>query len=175
MPDKVKELDALIDRLVADTGALAPAPNPAYRPVQTAEKPADAFAGLVAQQCKATPIAGGYRIESTTARPFLGTAQVKLPGPIHVELRVRAAAGGEGFITWRTTAEDDLPRDRKGVPFTLASCNRWQDVSLDLPVDGTTAIVRLHLPAGSQPVDVQSIRYTAGGRTKAWDFSGVNP
>jgi hypothetical protein len=171
----VRELDALIDRLVADTGALAPAPNPAYRPVPKTEKPADAFAGLVAQQCKATPIAGGYRIEGTAARPYLGTAQVKLAGPIHVDLRVRAAAGGEGSITWRTTVEQDLPRDRKGVAFTLAAGGQWQDVSLDLPVDGTTAIVRLHLPAGTQPVDVQSIRYTAGGRTKAWDFSGVKP
>jgi len=175
MPEKVKELDAVIDRLVADTGALAPTPNPAYRAGPTAEKPADAFAGLVAQQCTAKPIAGGYRIEGTAARHYLGTAQVKLSGPIHVDLRLRAAAGGEGFITWRTTAEEALPRDRKGVPFTLAAGDQWQDVSFDLPVAGTTAIVRLHLPAGGQPVDVQSIRYTAGGRTKAWDFSAVTP
>jgi arylsulfatase A-like enzyme len=31
-PGKVKELDALIDGFIKDTGALAPKPNPAYRP-----------------------------------------------------------------------------------------------------------------------------------------------
>ena len=31
-PDKVKELDALIDAFVKDTGALYPQPNPAYKP-----------------------------------------------------------------------------------------------------------------------------------------------
>ena len=33
MPDKVKELDALIDGFLKDTGALYPRPNPAYKPV----------------------------------------------------------------------------------------------------------------------------------------------
>ncbi len=32
MPGKVKELDALIDGFIKDTGALAPKPNPAYKP-----------------------------------------------------------------------------------------------------------------------------------------------
>ena len=32
MPDKVKELDALIDGFLKDTGALHPRPNPAYKP-----------------------------------------------------------------------------------------------------------------------------------------------
>ena len=173
MPEKVRELEAIIDRLIADTGALAPRSNPAYRPTPQPNGPTGTLAGLVAQQCKATPIAGGYRIEGTGRQPYLGTAQVKLAGPIHVDLRVRAAAGGEGFVTWRTTAEQDVPRDRTGVPFTLAAGDQWQDISLDLPVDGTTAIVRLHLPAGASPVDVQAIRYTSGSRTKAWDFSAV--
>jgi hypothetical protein len=33
MPEKVKELDALIDGFLKDTGALYPRPNPAYKPV----------------------------------------------------------------------------------------------------------------------------------------------
>jgi hypothetical protein len=32
MPDKVKELDAMIDRFLKDTNATYPRPNPAYRP-----------------------------------------------------------------------------------------------------------------------------------------------
>jgi len=36
MPDKVRELDALIDAFVKDTGALYPKPNPDYRPRRNA-------------------------------------------------------------------------------------------------------------------------------------------
>jgi arylsulfatase A-like enzyme len=37
MPDKVKELDAMIDRFLKDTNATYPRPNPAYRPGATAD------------------------------------------------------------------------------------------------------------------------------------------
>jgi hypothetical protein len=46
---------------------------------------------------------------------------------------------------------------------------------LDLPIEGTSAIIQLHLPAASAPVDIASIRYTSGDRGQAWDFSGVTP
>jgi len=48
MPDKVKELDALIDRFVADTRALYPKPNPAYKP----RAEIDPIQGLVPKFCK---------------------------------------------------------------------------------------------------------------------------
>jgi hypothetical protein len=175
MPDKVQELDAIIDRLILDTGALAPQPNPAYRSAPQPSEAARSFTGLVAQQCTATPIAGGYRIEGTAARPYLGTAQVKLAGPIHLQFRIRAPAGGRGMVKWRTASEKDLPKDRSGVPFTLAAGDQWQDVLLDLPIEGTSAIIQLHLPAASAPVDIASIRYTSGDRAQAWDFSTVTP
>jgi arylsulfatase A-like enzyme len=175
MPDKVQELDAIIDRLILDTGALAPQPNPAYRSAPQPSEAARSFTGLVAQQCTAKPIAGGYRIEGTAARPYLGTAQVKLAGPIHLQFRIRAPAGGRGMVKWRTASEKDLPKDRSGVPFTLAAGDQWQDVLLDLPIEGTSAIIQLHLPAASAPVDIASIRYTSGDRAHAWDFSGVTP
>jgi arylsulfatase A-like enzyme len=41
MPLKVEELDAIIDRHVADTGGLAPRPNPAHRPKPRAAAPAE--------------------------------------------------------------------------------------------------------------------------------------
>ena len=41
-PAKVKELDALIDRFLKETGATFPQPNPAYRPGAVAEEPAAA-------------------------------------------------------------------------------------------------------------------------------------
>ena len=46
MPDKVKQLDALIDRFIADTGALAPKPNPACNPAAAKEQTATLFIGM---------------------------------------------------------------------------------------------------------------------------------
>lgn len=40
MPDKVRELDTMIDQFLADTKAAFPRPNPAYRPGAAAEEPA---------------------------------------------------------------------------------------------------------------------------------------
>lgn len=171
-PETVRRLAAHIDRLGAETGALVPQPNPAFR--GTAGQP-DPFAGLVAQLSRAAPIAGGYRIEGTGPRPYLGTAQVKLHGPIRLDLRVRATSGGSGTVMWKLDSEREFPQDGPRVPFTLEPAADWQDISLDLPVAGTTGIIRLYLPATDAPVDIQSIRYTAGDRQKAWDFSGVTP
>ena len=56
-PDKVRELDTLIDGFLEDTGAVVPKPNPAYRPTAAtanANQRTDRVQGFVPQQCKAT-------------------------------------------------------------------------------------------------------------------------
>ena len=86
MPDKVKELDALIDQFVEDTGALVPKPNPNFS--SKVSKPlhgtnAGPIAGLVTRMCKVVATDGAIRITATGRQPFLGTGQVRLSGPLH--------------------------------------------------------------------------------------------
>jgi arylsulfatase A-like enzyme len=178
MPGKVRELEAIIDRLLLDTAAVVPRPNPAYRAGAASAAPVTGkdFAGLVAQKCTSTPIADGYRLEGSGRNPFLGTTRVKLSGPLRLSLRIRSASGGEGRIQWRTADEAEFPADRPGVPFTVAAGGDWQDVAVEMPVQGTTAIVRVYLPMDRGPIDVQAIRYTdRGGRAVAWDFADIDP
>ncbi len=128
------------------------------------------------QQCKATLVEGAVRIEATGKKPHLGTVQVKLTGPITLQLRARSATGGAGSVKWRTVEEAEFPKALSGTAFTLAAGNKWQDINIELPVKGQTAIVQLHLPVAQSPVDVQSIRYADGsGQAKAWEFGKAKP
>lgn len=176
LPDKVRELDALIDAFLEDTGARVPQPNPAYRPgsaaaVQAASEPT---AGLVPRMCRLSLVPGALRVETEGPTPFLGTAQVKHPGPLTLQLRARSAVGGSGKVQWKTAAQDAFPAAGQQVSYTLAGGSQWQELSLELPIEGTSAIVRLYLPAADTPVEIESLRFIAPGRSSAvrtWDFS----
>ncbi|NNM30865.1 MAG: sulfatase [Akkermansiaceae bacterium] len=170
MPAKVKELDRLIDRFIAETGALAPKPNPAYQPgaAGAAGSPA---AGLVPKMCTATVMDGALRVEADGRTPFLGTAQVKMTGPLTAKLRLRGM--GPGRIQWMTRDQEEFPKEGQSVPFTLTERDAWQEVELQLPVKGTTRLVRLYLPAADGRVDIQSIEYAdRSGQSQTWNFAG---
>ena len=173
MPDKVADLNARIDAFIEDTGALVPKPNPAYQPGAAASSPAGPTAGLVPKMCTISLVDGALRVEADGRTPFLGTAQVRHTGPMTLELRARCAAGGPGRVQWKTSAQDEFPREGQVVAFELAAGNDWQDLRIDLPVNGRTAIVRLYLPADRGPVEIESLRYVSGDNPRpirVWNF-----
>ncbi|MBN2451536.1 MAG: sulfatase [Lentisphaeria bacterium] len=171
MPERVRELDALIDRFVVDTGALVPKPNPDYRPAAVTTDPA---AGLVARMCRISRVGGALRVEGEGQTPFLGTAQVKHSGPLSLTLRVRTTAGGPGRIQWQTAAQAEFPQEGQTVAFALAGSEEWQEVTVDVPAaEGTYAVIRLYLPAQEAPLEIAFLRYAAaatGALVKTWDF-----
>jgi hypothetical protein len=177
MPDKVKELDALIDQFVEDTGALVPKPNPNFN--SKVSKPlhgtnADPIAGLVTRMCKVVATDGAIRITATGRQPFLGTGQVRLSGPLTLRLRARSTAGGEGRVQWRTATQETFPESTQIVTYHLSAGTKWQDVSIQLPIQGNARVVRLYLPADKSAVEVQSIQFLdKSGRKKAWDFTAT--
>lgn len=181
LPERVRQLDALVDEFLRETGALLPRANPDYRPRDAAASSdpdsLDAvLRGLVTQQCEASPVDGAVRITAAGKRPYLGTAQVKSGGPLTLRLRARSAAGGPGQVRWRTADQTEFPKDGPHADFTLSAGDDWQEVVVELPIIGTTATVQLHLPAGAAPVEIESIEYRGpSGPIKAWDFRGVRP
>ena len=173
LPDKVKELDALIDQFVKQTGALYPQPNPAY--VATPETPA-ATEGLVPRNCKLVKAAGAIQVVGNGRLPFLGTARVRLNGPLKLKLVARSEAGGEGRVHWKTRGQDVFPATGQSVDYHLPAGKAWQEVSVDLPVQGQPQVVRLYLPAETVPVELRSLRFQdAQGQEKTWSFSKVKP
>ncbi|MFK5923655.1 MAG: sulfatase [Verrucomicrobiota bacterium] len=173
MPDKVADLDALIDQFIIDTGALAPIPNPAYTP-QAAAAARALDAGLVPKGCKTELIGGALRVNEDGKNPFLGTAQIKHKGPLTLTLRARSAKGGSGKVSWKTAAQKNFPSDgSQSKPFNLPPGKQWNDITVDLPIKGSSQLIRLYLPAIESSVEIQSILYTPKGSDKSirqWKF-----
>ncbi|WP_372896824.1 sulfatase/phosphatase domain-containing protein, partial [Stieleria sp.] len=177
MPQKVAELDGLIDQFIRDTGALAPKPNPDFNADSKAGStgtPAssDITLGLVARNCELVKTDGAIRVVGRGRQPFLGTAQVKSDGPLTLRLRARSATGGEGRIQWKTAGQETFPESGQVARFDLSAGASWQNITVQIPVEGRTSVVRLYLPAEESVVDVQTIDFRdKSGRGKSWDFS----
>ncbi|MEO2014310.1 MAG: sulfatase [Fuerstiella sp.] len=177
MPDRVGELDALIDQFVQDTGALYPKPNPDFNAdVSTTSASADLTAGLVSRNCKLARTDGAIRVVGEGRQPFLGTGQVKLNGPLTLKLRVRSTAGGTGRVHWRKPGQETFPESAQVITYNLPKGTTWQDVTVHLPIEGKAGVIRLFLPAEKTAVEVRSIQFLdKRGREKTWDFAGATP
>jgi hypothetical protein len=131
----------------------------------------------VPKQCNIVPIKGAIRVLPQGKQPFLGTARVKLRGPMTLRLRVRSVSGdgGAGRVQWRIEGQDEFPANGQSVPFELPAGKDWQEVQVTVPLKGTSQLVRIHLP-GAKAVEIQSIRWSSDGqRDVVWDFSEVAP
>ncbi len=134
-PDKVKELDALIDQFVKDTGALYPKPNPDFNAAAPGKRnSSDPIAGLVARKCKVVKTKDAIRVTGEGRLPFLGTAQVRFNGPLILKLRARSTAGGKGRVQWRTSSQKTFPKSAQVVTYDLPAGTKWQDVTVQLPI-----------------------------------------
>ncbi len=190
-PERVKQLDALIEKFLADTKAVVPLPNPRYdpgakvppsagkqaksqaqspqnepAPVQVATG-ADPLQGWKARGCEATVKEGVLTMTGKGAAPFLGLAAGKFSGPATVRLRVRSAGGGAGKIEWLPSPQ--AADKAKSVPFQFKSGD-WQEVSVELPAQGTLGIVRLYLPAEKEPVQLDWVELQSGKNIRRWEF-----
>jgi hypothetical protein len=169
MPDKVKELSALIDTFLTDTGATYPRPNPAYKPVaaKTPAKAADPLGGWKERGCKAT-LTDGILTMKATGKPevsFLGHAMGKMNGHAVVKLRVRSQTGGAGKI-------DTFPKGSAvtdgmiSTPFDVKAGD-WQEIRVELKTSGPLGTLRLYLP----DCEIDSIEIApAKGKAEHWNF-----
>lgn len=195
-PARVLQLDALIEKFLTDTKAVVPIANPKFDPAKyqpeleghssprpkpakkadtnaPASPPAEAKAdgadplqGWKARACAAVVKAGVVTVTGQGSAPFLGVA-AGMSGPATVKFRARAAAGGAGKVEWLPAAS--AVTEAKSAPFTLAPGD-WQEITVSLPATGALGIVRLHLPAQKQPVDVDWVELKSSERAKRWEF-----
>ena len=171
MPEKVAELEALVDGFIQETGALVPIPNPQYREPAAVIKQSPTT-GLVPKQCELSVSEGAMRVTATGKTPFLGTVQAKFDGPVTVRMRLRAAHGGEGSLAWKTNSQETFPEEGQVLDYTLLNQEGWQDVAVELPVSGKLGTLRIFLPAVDGPVDVELIEIAAGdGNVRRWEFA----
>ncbi|WP_395743706.1 sulfatase [Prosthecobacter sp.] len=170
MPDKVKELDALIDGFLKDTGATYPRPNPAYKPVAAkvpAQAKADPLQAWKERGCKAT-ISEGILTMKSSGKPggaFLGHGTAKMTGPATVKLRVRSQTGGAGKIDSLPNTAGD-PSVVHSAPFEVKA-GGWQELKIDLGEKGPLGTLRVYLP----DAEIDFIELApANGKAQRWDF-----
>ena len=174
VPDKVRQLDALITGFLA-TGDVVPKPNPAYRPktggASALAKSADPLQGWKAQNCKAPIINGALHIEADGQGPFLGITNLKLAGPVTLRLRAKST-GGMVRIQWRTSDQKNFVAGQ-GAEFNLPASTDGMEAGIELPVKGSLLHLRLYLPAQKQPVDLSWVELrsaTAESKPQRWNF-----
>jgi arylsulfatase A-like enzyme len=173
-PDRVRQLDALIQKFLTDTKAVVPKPNPAYNATAAADGAnpqagsTDPLLGWKARGCEATVKEGVLTVSGTGNAPFLGFGAGKLSGPATVAFRSKSTVGGPGKVEWLPTPQ--AADKAKSVSFQLKGGD-WQEVRVELPAEGALGIIRLYLPAGKEPVSLDWVELKpAKTKLQRWDF-----
>ncbi|MFA7003288.1 MAG: sulfatase [Verrucomicrobiia bacterium] len=175
-PARVKELDALIEGFLANTGATYPRPNPAYKPpaAKAPAKPADPLEAWKARQCEAVVKAGVLTAtpKGKAGAAFLGHGAGNVTGPAILKLRVRSSAGGAAKLEW-VPGGAGKPSGAKSVAFDVPAGD-WRELLVDIPATGPLGIIRLYLPASDNPLELDWIELrakSAGGKPQRWEFN----
>jgi len=166
-PEKVKELDDLIERHLADIGALVPVLNPNYAPAATKWTPS--------KGCTLTVNDTVLHLRSTGGDPYLHTADVpKVTGRVTLEFRMRSDSKGAGRVFWSADRAKGFHRDRS-VGFEPRHDGRWHEYTVALPVEGALRGVRIDPSTAPGLMEIDWIRLVGadGGVLKAWEFGGA--
>lgn len=167
----ITELDALIEKFLADTKAVVPVPNPAFDTAQyhpelegqptpkrkvasqpQAENPDDPLQGWKARNCVADVKSGILTVSKLSDASFLGFSAAKHSGPSTVKLRIKAAAG-DSHLDWLPNGLQDKAQT---VLYKLTGGD-WQELTIAIPATGPLGIVRVYLPKRDHPIEIDWI------------------
>ncbi len=166
MPDKVKELNALIDRHIAATRPLVPVPNPAYRP------PIAGWYGSTDAELSLE--SGQLVVESTGNDPFIRTSdvpRVSRPASLLLRMKSKSRAGGRAY--WATRARRAFHRGRS-TAFDVKHDGQWHEYEVELRIAAPLTALRIDPSQGPGRIEVESIRLIGADREaiKQWRFAG---
>lgn len=178
-PDRVAELDRLIEGFLAETEAVVPIPNPAFDPAQYRpelegkQQPKGKGKGATENRWSLSKDALFVREESI---PWLVSKggdpwmSAKVPasakGPFTLTLRLNSSAKGAAFIYYATPETPGFDKSRT-LPLALKHDRSSQDFEVMLPVPRLTA---LRLDPASGPGEIALERFElrdAAGRMVA--------
>lgn len=168
MPEKVRELDALIERFLGETGAAVPRPNPNYDP--------DALSQL--DGWRPSRDAGIRRsehnlvLESTGGDPFIYLNRVPpARGRLALRFRMRSRAKGGGMTFW-STRENRAFGPQRRPPFHPVHDGEWHEYAVPFTCQGTLNALRIDPATAPGVIEFDWIRLVdANGRELAvWQF-----
>lgn len=106
--------------------------------------------------------------EGGKGNTFITYSRLDLIGPVMLTMKVHAAQGGAGFVSWRRKQEADFDPKAK-VSFTWPADG---EVKVELPLTGRLLHVRIGLPKNATSMNVSSITLShEGSPPQTWDFS----
>ncbi len=166
-PDRVRELDALIQKFLADTGAVQPQRNPNYDP-SAAES---AGGWRVSGEARV-----GLRWDTLQLRSFGTDAALTTDAPVgakagrHVlEVRMRSWANGPARVSW--SGDNGAG---SSVSFPVPGDGLWHDYEVQLPFAAAAETLRLAPCSEQGTLQIASLRLrTAAGKlVREW---GLKP
>lgn len=164
-PDKVKELNALIDAHLVETHALIPGKNPAYNSLVPD--------WAVNKESTVTVRDGALLLTATEAPASLSTRDLPhAQGPYTVEFRMKSNGKGNGRIFWAANPRQPYFRDR-AVNFTPQHDNEWHDLTIKLPVETPIEMLRFDPAVGPGEFRVAYLRLKDrdGAVIKEWNYA----
>jgi arylsulfatase A-like enzyme len=177
MPEKVMELNLLIEQFLKETMAVVPTANPAYR--KGAEtQPAAANSGVKINGWAARGDAGvrmsdGQLVIACTGKdPGVYVMDLKLPkGPYTIDMKMKSNSAGAGQIFWSTTPKLNFSRGGR-VDFPINHDSQWHEYQVKMPVDQAANAFRVDPGNAPGEVRIEWIRLSTakGELVRQWRF-----
>jgi arylsulfatase A-like enzyme len=166
-PEKVRELDAVIDTYVAEAGFLAPAKNPRFGQAKTD--------GWNEEGTSRLSLGKGVLIVNSTGNdPYITHNDVPaIEGPFQVQVRIRGTVAGASQLFWRTR---DFTSYHEGASIlrTFRKDGTWQTLVFPVSDTGTLQGLRFDPAQDRGKLEIDWIRIQKDGLVKKeWDFSGA--
>jgi len=161
MPDKVRELAALIERHLEETAPLVPFANPDYRP---------SVAGWNGNQYASVKlIEGRLVIESTGGDPFLTTSEVpRVAGEVTLRMRMKSNSRQNGRVYWTTRTNRSFARERS-VEFPTQHDGQWHDYQIDLRLPAQLVSLRIDPSQAPGQIEIEQLElWDANEVAKRW-------
>lgn len=169
MPQRVREMDVLIEKFLQDTHAVVPRPNPAYDPMA---RVLDGW--RVVRHARLAVANKRMVIEGEpTGVPVIMSPAPAASGPVTVEVRMRSTGSGGVRVFWNRRGEPNFPPDR-ATRIDAVLDGQWHECAATMQVAGRLNAIRLDLGNASTRTEIDWIHLkTADGRTiRQWEFSG---
>ena len=132
--------------------------------------------GWIAKNAAVTVTDDSLRITPNGRQSFLANAKVRANGPAEVRMRIRTQEDGKARLQWRTEGQELFPKTGQTKSFPITGGD-WLESKVSLPVEGRLVHVRLFLPNGKKPMEIDWIEVASKGKDakdrKRWDFTSV--
>ncbi len=193
-PDRVKELDKLIEDYIAEANVVVPLPNPNFDPAKfdpsrigvqpgglkmpagfQASAKGERFPsgtvnktsilGWTARDAAASVEGESLRIGPAGRQPFIANAKLRVSGPVEFRLRIKPPKNGKARLQWRTEGQDRFPETGQRMSFDVDGGD-WQELSVTLPIEGQLVHMRFFLSDSKQPTEIDWIEIGSKAQTE---------